>query len=386
MNDSSSAGFDHAGIEEDRELQSSLTKKGAVMKSESAFTMGNTNHTLCSLILILFLIIIAAAPKSMAQTTIGPMPITPAPLPLTSNGPPIDPQKGYLVQELGDGLFFLTDGGYQCMFLTTGKGVILVDAPPDIGTNIIKAIREVTSEPVKYVVYSHSHADHIGSAGLFPNATFIAQKEAAELIVRDNDPNRPVPQIIFDREFTLRLGHQVLQLKYFGPNHTHGNVFIYAPKQKVLMLVDVYFPGWSMVESFSFTGVTDLPGWVAAQDIALTYDFKYFVGGHLNRLGTREDMEVQREYVTDLRRNAVNALSTITLESIARVTGVQNSWFLFSSYLSALAQSCTDATLAKWKDRLGGADIFTWSHCNQIMQSLRANDGFAIDRPPVPVP
>jgi hypothetical protein len=83
---------------------------------------------------------------------------------------------------------------------------------------------------------------------------------------------------------------------------------------------------------------------------------------------------------------ALGTESTISLESIFQVTGTQNSWFLFSSYLSALAQSCTDATLAKWKDRLGGADIFTWSHCNQMMQSLRANDGFAIDGAPIPQP
>jgi glyoxylase-like metal-dependent hydrolase (beta-lactamase superfamily II) len=341
---------------------------------------------LCILALILFLMVIFAMPKVMAQTTLGPVAITPGPLPQTSDGPPIDPQKGYFVQEIGDGLYFLTDGGYQCMFLTTGKGVILVDAPPTLNTNILKAIREVTSEPVTHFVYSHSHADHSGSAGLFPKAIFIAQREAAELIVRDNDPSRPAPQVVFDREYTLRVGRQVLKLKYYGPNHTHGNIFIYAPKQKVLMLVDVYFPGWSMVESFAFTGVTDVPGWLQAQEIALTYDFKYFIGGHLTRFGTREDLLVQREYVSDMRRNAINALSTISLESIARVTGTQNSWFLFSSYLSALAQSCTDATLAKWKDRLGGADIFTWSHCNQIMQSLRANDGFAIDRAPIPQP
>jgi glyoxylase-like metal-dependent hydrolase (beta-lactamase superfamily II) len=367
--------MDHAGV-----------KDALTMNNCSVKRLAYSRRGLRCLLILLALTAALTGSQLMAQTTLGPVPITPAPLPATSNGPAIDSQKGYFVQELGDGLFFLTDGGYQCMFLTTGRGVILVDAPPDIGPNIIKAIREVTSEPVTHVVYSHSHADHIGSAGLFPNAIFIAQREAAELIARDNDPNRPFPQVIFDREYTLHVGRQVLQLKYFGPNHTHGNIFVYAPKQKVLMLVDIYFPGWAMVESFSFTGVTDLPGWIKAQDIALTYDFKYLIGGHLNRIGTREDLVVQREYVADLRRNAINALSTITLESVARTTGVQNSWFLFSSYLSALAQSCTDATLAKWQDKLGGADIFTWSHCNQIMQSLRANDGFAIDRPPVQAP
>ena len=64
------------------------------------------------------------------------------------------------------------------MFLTTGEGVIVVDAPPTIGDKILKAIAEVTDEPITHVIYSHSHADHIGAAGLFPaSATYIAHED-----------------------------------------------------------------------------------------------------------------------------------------------------------------------------------------------------------------
>ena len=84
------------------------------------------------------------------------------PVPATAKGPAI-PSKGYLVQQIGAGLYYLTDGVYQMMFLTTGHGVIAVDAPPTIGHNILRAIAEVTSEPVTHVVYSHVHADHIGA-------------------------------------------------------------------------------------------------------------------------------------------------------------------------------------------------------------------------------
>src|SRR5919202_930812 len=71
--------------------------------------------------------------------------------------------------QIKDGLYWLTDGAYQTMFMVTDKGVVAVDAPPTIGSNYLKAIAEVT--------------DSIGAAGIFPkNATFIAQQEtAAEL-------------------------------------------------------------------------------------------------------------------------------------------------------------------------------------------------------------
>lgn len=338
---------------------------------------GRTAACLC---LGLLLALTCATPKAMSQTALGQVPITAEPLPLSTDGPSIDPAKGYFMQELGENLFFVTDGVYQCMFLVTTKGVVLVDAPASIGANLIKAIHEVTSAPVTHLVYSHSHADHIGAASLFPNAVIISQRETAEQVARDNDPNRPVPNIVFDREFKLHVGEEVLELSYFGPNHAPGNIFIYAPKQKVLMLVDVFYPGWSMFESLAFAGVTDLPGWFQAQDKALTFDFKYFVSGHVNRFATREDLLVQKEYVTDLRQNAIHALQTVDLGAIAAKTGTQNSWLLFSTYLNAVAQSCADDTLAKWKDRLGAADVFTFSHCNTIVQSLRFNDGFTVDR------
>jgi glyoxylase-like metal-dependent hydrolase (beta-lactamase superfamily II) len=90
------------------------------------------------------------------------------------------PAKGYLVQEICDDLYWVTDGSYNAMFLVTDKGLVAVDAPPSIGKNYLKAIAEVTDKPVTYVIYSHAHLDHIGAAGIFPkNATFIAQQETA---------------------------------------------------------------------------------------------------------------------------------------------------------------------------------------------------------------
>ena len=91
-----------------------------------------------------------------------------APVPAAAMGPVIPQDKGYLVEDLGDGLYWVTEGAYQVMFLTTGEGVNAVDAPPSIGDRYLKAIAEVTDEPVTHVIYSHSHADHIAAAGMFP--------------------------------------------------------------------------------------------------------------------------------------------------------------------------------------------------------------------------
>ena len=69
-----------------------------------------------------------------------------APVPAAAMGPVIPQDKGYLVEDLGDGLYWVTECAYQVMFLTTGEGVIAVDAPPSIGDKYLKAIAEVTDE------------------------------------------------------------------------------------------------------------------------------------------------------------------------------------------------------------------------------------------------
>jgi glyoxylase-like metal-dependent hydrolase (beta-lactamase superfamily II) len=82
----------------------------------------------------------------------------------------------------------------------------------------------------------------------------------------------PVPTVTFAKNMTLQLGNQTLQLDYHGNNHLPGNIFIYAPKQKVLMLVDVIFPVWV---PFAYLGIAkDTAGFIEAHDTALkNYDF-----------------------------------------------------------------------------------------------------------------
>ena len=119
--------------------------------------------------------------------------------------PPI-PAKGYLVQQIRDHLYWVTDGGYNTMFLVTDKGVIAVDAPPTLGKNYLKAIAEVTNKPVTYVIYSHAHIDHIGAAGMFPrNATYIAQEDLlrARSVAKNASMVPPIPTGDFYQELYI---------------------------------------------------------------------------------------------------------------------------------------------------------------------------------------
>ena len=85
-------------------------------------------------------------------------------VPESARGPALPPGRGYRLQELGSGLYMVTDNAYQSMFLVHDSGVVVVDAPPSYAAHIPKAIAEVTDLPITHLVYSHSHADHIGGA------------------------------------------------------------------------------------------------------------------------------------------------------------------------------------------------------------------------------
>lgn len=328
---------------------------------------------------------------SQNTTQVSPLTANQSAIPATAIGPTIPPEKGYLVEEIRGGLYWVTDGSYNSMFMVTDEGVVAIDAPPSIGDNYLKAIAEVTDKPISYVIYSHSHLDHIGAAAsIFPeNATFIAHEKVAEELQRAHEELQaltevgnnnsqfppmqlpPIPTETFAQNYTLQAGNQTLELNYHGNNHEEGNIFIYAPAQKTLMLVDIIYPGWV---PFGFLGFAeDVFGYIQAHNITLNnYDFDTFVGGHVTRLGTREDVQIQREFITDLINASSRANQNVTFgEIIERVGPTNNVWALLNTYLNTIVEQCTDEMLPKWQDRLGGAEEFMSTHCGAMTSSLR---------------
>src|ERR1700741_4077605 len=79
----------------------------------------------------------------------------------------IDPAVGYGVKEFGNGVYALSDNGWQSAFLVTDAGVIVFDAPASYGKQIPEAIAKITNKPIKMLVYSHIHKDHIGGSVAF---------------------------------------------------------------------------------------------------------------------------------------------------------------------------------------------------------------------------
>jgi glyoxylase-like metal-dependent hydrolase (beta-lactamase superfamily II) len=181
----------------------------------------------------------------------------------------------------------------------------------------------------------------------------------------------PFPTGTFKNNYSLKVGTQVLNLEYRGDDHDPGNIYIYAPKQKVLLKIDIIFPGWTPFKGLAIA--EDIPGYLASHDVILSYDFDKLVSGHWGRLASRRDIEIQKEYMLDIQSNAAQALKTVDFMAIAGKTGFENKALLFDTYLDAVTQECADLTTPKWVSRLGGVDVWTYDHCYQVIMSLRVD-------------
>jgi glyoxylase-like metal-dependent hydrolase (beta-lactamase superfamily II) len=301
-----------------------------------------------------------------------------APVPAAATGPTLN-SSGYFVGRIDGNLYWVTDGNYQAMFLSTREGVVLVDAPPTIGHNLLRAIDDVTranGRPAKvtHLIYSHSHADHAGASSILgKDVVRIGHTECRRFLLRANDPNRPAPTVTFEDRYTLQVGGERLELAYHGPNHSPDNIFIHAPAQRTLMVVDILYPGWVPFKNLAVS--QDIPAWLGAQHIAMAYPWRTLVGGHLGRLGVRADGDLQLAYMADLEASTRAAMTLDPAPYFAKYGPTGNSWAVFKTYLDAVAELAAAPVAAKYTGVLAAADVFTLDHAGTLVESLRIDAG-----------
>ena len=302
-----------------------------------------------------------------------------APVPASAMGPPLN-EQGYYVGRVERNLYWVTDGTYQSAFLTTRDGVVLFDAPPTIGGNLRRAVNEIAAangvtNTVTHLVYSHHHDDHSGAASLFDgDVVRIGHEETRRLLLRDNSPARPAPEVTFADRYTLEVGGERVELAWHGPNHSPDNIYIYFPGHDTLMFIDVVNAGWVPIYNTNLS--EDVPGYMAAPAIALSYPWTHLISGHLGRLATRDDVAVHQQYIAD-----IDASARETLESVDPVpyyvAGGQNFWAGVKGHLNAVTERAAAPIIAKYTGVLAAADIedFTRTTTFQIMQSYRLDRG-----------
>ena len=289
-------------------------------------------------------------------------------------------KKGYNCKELADGVYWVSSGWYDCMFIRTGAGVVVVDAPPALGENLLSAIEGVTDEPVTHMIYSHWHADHVGAASMFgPNIKRIGHQKTRDLLERFPDPYRPAPHETFDGNTVLDVNGVKIELSYKGQNHCEGNIFIYVPKPKILAAIDIASPGWVTFRDCDSS--ENMSGYVDAFDQILTYDFTTLISGHVSKTGGRKDVIEGREYLHDLLALSREALETIPMSYFSsQLTGPQHANFraaeenFFTACVNWVTKRMLEKTNAegkRWVDRLSGVDVMTQHNAYYMLEKTR---------------
>ena len=217
-------------------------------------------------------------------------------------GPEISAQQARPENEitkLADDVYLFRHQFHQAIFITTSEGVIVTDPISAEAAAWLKAeITKLTDRPVRYVVYSHHHSDHITGGSVFADqATFISHAAARAHIVDAADPTTPIPDLTFTDRMFIDLGSKHVELIYTGKNHSDNSLIVLLPQNKLLFAVD-FIP----VETVAYrTMRSDYPDdWIESLKRVEQLDFDMLVPGH-GKIGRKEHVRMFREYLEDLR-------------------------------------------------------------------------------------
>lgn len=244
------------------------------------------------------------------------------------------------ISKVTDDLYQIVGDGGNVAVYVTGNGVILIDDKYEQDHDqIVARVKSVTSEPIKYILSTHHHADHSGGNGKFePAVEIISTANARANIVQHKQSNAPanmVPaQVTFTDETAVYLGGKEVRAKYYGRGHTNGDAVIYFPALRVLHTGDLMAGNTPLID---YPGGGSLLDWTKTLDGALTLDFDTVIPGHGN-VTNKAGLKTYRDNVDKLRMRAQGLVrGGQSQEEVGKVmiaefgwapTGLQMQWSL----------------------------------------------------------
>ena len=285
--------------------------------------------------------------------------------------PEINTDLGLHVGEIEPGLFFVTDMIYQSAFLVTGAGVVVFDAPPSFGDRLLAAIDlAAPGVPITHYILSHTHVDHNGGGvhlqGIDDLAIIAAEANAGSLAAAPL-PGVPAPTETFAESLSLTVGGIPIELRTARFHSTDADVVIHLPEQRFLMAVDTITPGEAPFMNFGAT--SDLDGYMAGFDAFLAYEFDHFLSGHVSILGTREDVEIARDYAFDVRDTVGALWPGFMGRFMANIdlTEFRNGNLAYRMTIEQVRDDCAEQIIGRWQDRLSVVDLWADSHCETVV-------------------
>lgn len=215
------------------------------------------------------------------------------------------------IRMLKPDLYMVTGGGANTLIRVTNEGLIVVDTknPGDENYNrLMEEIKSVTNQPVKYVINTQHHPDHVGTNQKFIDAG--AQVLASEALKTwmGNDPRTKDipgrPTTTFAKDYTLRLGGAEVRLYTFGRGHSGGDTMVYFPDAKVVMVSDQMTDATPIVD---FANGGSAVEWTKILDGVLGLDFEMAIPGR-GEPKSRADVQAYRTKFDTVVKRAADAI------------------------------------------------------------------------------
>jgi len=211
-------------------------------------------------------------------------------------------RPAYQTTEVAPGLYSFGAGLAFNAFMVTDDGVVVMDSfDHDFAEASLAAIRKVTGKPIRYLVYSHNHYDHISGGEVFKaaGATILSHEATANWLKGHPSPDVVMPDKIWSGSRSeLKLGKSRINLLYFGANHGEGMTVFEFPREKVIYTVDLVVP-----ERVGFAYMPDFSPreWERTLAEMNKLDFKQVMFAHNAPVGPRTSVADQLGFLQDLR-------------------------------------------------------------------------------------
>ncbi len=203
------------------------------------------------------------------------------------------------ITNLVEDVYLFRHQSHQAIFIVTPKGVIVTDPISlEAATWLKGEITKRTDQPVRYVIYSHHHNDHITGGRVFADqALFVSHQAARARILQADDPDTPAPDLTFTDRMSIDLGGKRVELVYTGKNHSDNSLVLLLPQERLLFAVD-FIPVGTVAYRALPDGYPD--EWIESLKQVERLDFDTLVPGH-GKVGKKADVRLFRAYLEALR-------------------------------------------------------------------------------------
>jgi len=215
------------------------------------------------------------------------------------------------IRELKPNLYMIAGAGANTLVRVTPEGLVVVDtklAGDENYRRLMEEIGSVSKLPVKYVLNTHHHPDHVGNnQKLIDAGAQVVGLDALKKYMTSDPRTKDIPgppTVTFAKDYVLRFGGAVVEAHAYGRGHTGDDTMVYFPDAKVVMVSDQITNATPIVD---FANGGSAVEWTQILDGVLKLDFEMAIPGRGDPK-TRAEVESYRKNFAALIGRATDAI------------------------------------------------------------------------------